>query len=298
MAATITLWQPAAGEDVARFARDAVAACSPVSPARARSLLWACARLAGFGVALGLDASPQALLRPAVIERFVLCDLAGTTAARRRTVRANLRFVGRRVAPGQFPPDPLAIARDPLKGPYSPTEIAAYLALADAQPTLARRMRTGALICLGAGAGLCGADLREVCGSDVSRRDGVVVVAVRGPRPRVVPVRGRFSERLVAAAGFAGDGFILGGTTATRRNLTNRLISSLAGGSDLARLDPGRLRASWLCEQAAVFGLAELCAAAGLSDSKSLFDAVGRLGVPDEEAVLAAFTSRGAGEPF
>jgi hypothetical protein len=39
------------------------------------------------------------------------------------------------------------------RGP-NPAEIGGYLALADAQPTVAGRMRAAGLVCLGAGAGL------------------------------------------------------------------------------------------------------------------------------------------------
>ena len=56
--------------------------------------------------------------------------------------------------------------------------------LADAQPTAERRMRAAGLVCLGAGAGLIRADLRDARGSDVTCRSGGMVVTVRGARPR------------------------------------------------------------------------------------------------------------------
>src|SRR4029450_5861726 len=95
--------------------------------------------------------------------------------------------------------------------PYSPAEIGAYLALADAQPTAERRMRAAGLVCLGAGAGLIRGDLRDARGSDVTCRSGGVVVAVRGARSRTVPVLARYHARLLAAARFAGHGLICGG---------------------------------------------------------------------------------------
>jgi hypothetical protein len=49
-------------------------------------------------------------------------------------------------------------------------------------------MRASALVCLGAGAGLAGADLRAVAGADIAARSGGILVQVRGPRPRAVPV--------------------------------------------------------------------------------------------------------------
>lgn len=77
--------------------------------------------------------------------------------------------------------------------------------LAEAQPTPARANRAVALICLGAGAGLTGADLRAVLGSDVVARSGGVVVLVAGRRPRAVPVLARFHHHLLAAAAFAPE---------------------------------------------------------------------------------------------
>ena len=71
-------------------------------------------------------------------------------------------------------------------------------------------MRAAGLVCLGAGAGLIRGDLRDVRGKDVAARSGGVVVAVRGARPRTVPVPVRYHRPLLAAARFAGAGLIFG----------------------------------------------------------------------------------------
>ena len=92
------------------------------------------------------------------------------------------------------------LPRERAKARYSAAEIAAYLALADAQPTRGRRMRAGGLVCLGAGAGLTGADLRGVRGSDIACRSGGVLVQVRGRRARVVPVLSGYHDLLLASA--------------------------------------------------------------------------------------------------
>jgi integrase len=100
--------------------------------------------------------------------------------AARLTLRTNLRLIGRRVVP-QFYPADLPLPRGRSNKPYSRAEIAGYLALADAQPTAARRMRAAGLVCLGAGAGLIRSDLRGARGSDIGCRSGGVVGD--GPRP-------------------------------------------------------------------------------------------------------------------
>jgi hypothetical protein len=181
------------------FARQVVPAAGPGGRERAKNLLWAAARLADYAIPLGLDPAPEVLLHPSVIERFAR-RAPGLSGVARRTLRTNLRFIARRVVPQLYPAD-VPLPRERAKQPYSPAQIDGYLALADAQPTLSRRMRASGLICLGAGAGLIRADLRDVHGTDVTCRSGGVIVTVRGgARPRAVPVLARYHGRLLAAA--------------------------------------------------------------------------------------------------
>jgi hypothetical protein len=194
----------------------------------------------------------------------------------RRTLRTNLRFIGRRVVPQLYPAD-LPLPRERAKAPYSPARIDGYFALADAHGTRERRMRAAGLVCLGAGAGLIRGDLREVRGTDVACRAGGVIVSVRGARPRAVPALARYHARLLAAARLAGTGLICGGADPGRRNLTNSLIRALDGGGGLPRLDTSRLRATWLAEVAELPGLATFMAAAGISCSQRLGDLIAGL---------------------
>jgi hypothetical protein len=138
-------------------------------------------------------------------------------------------------------------------------------------------MRGAALVCLGAGAGLIRADLREVHGSDVITRSGGVIVQVRGARERTVPVLPRYHEPLLAAAASAGDSLVLCGTDPGRRNLTNPLVKALDGGGGLPRLDTSRLRATWPRDAAGLLGLATFMHAAGISCSQRLGDLVAGL---------------------
>jgi hypothetical protein len=210
-----------------------------------------------------------------VTERFTRCA-PGLSGVARRTLRTNLRFIGRRVVPHLYPAD-LPLPRERAKAPYSPAEIGGFLALADAQPTMERRMRAAGLVCLGAGAGLIRGDLRDVRGGDVIARSGGVVISVRGARPRAVPVLARYHARLLAAAESAGTGLICGGADPGRRNITSALITALDGGSGLPRLDTSRLRATWLADCAGLLGLATFMHAAGISCSQRLGDLVAGL---------------------
>ena len=194
------------------------------------------------------------LLHPSVAERFTRCA-PGLSGAARRTLRTNLRFIGRRVVPQLYPAD-LPLPRERAKAPYSPAQIAGYLALADVQPTAGRQMRAAGLVCLGAGAGLIRSDLRDVRGTDVGCRSGGVIVAVArhppadsaGAFPLPLPAAGRRGVRRERADLRRPD--------PGRRNITSPLLTALDGGTGLPRLDTSRLRATWLadCARAARAG--------------------------------------------
>jgi hypothetical protein len=291
VAAYIGRWEPrSVSPRAAAFARDVIAKAGPEGRERAKNLLWAAGKLAGYGIGLGLEPVPGVLLHPSVAERFTRCA-PGLSPVARRTLRTNLRFIGRRVVPQLYPAD-VPLPRERAKQPYGPAQIAGYLALADAQPTLERRMRAAGLICLGAGAGLIRGDLREVRGTDVACRCGGVIVSVRGARPRTVPVLARYHARLLAAARFAGTGLVCGGTDPGRRNLTNPLIRALDGGTGLPRLDTSRLRAAWLAEVAELLGLATFMHAAGISCSQRLGDLVAGLEPAGEAGAVRLLGAR------
>jgi hypothetical protein len=218
---------------------------------------------------------PEVVLHPSTAERFTRCA-PGLSPVARRTLRTNLRFIGRRVVPQLYPAD-LPLPGERSKEPYGRAEIDGYLVLADAQPAMERRMRAAGLVCLGAGAGLIRGDLRDVRGTDVNCCSGGVVVQVRGRRPRVVPVPARYHSRLLAVAAFAGNGLVCGGTDPGRRNITNPLTAAPDGGTGPPRLDTSRLRATWLADCAGLLGLAAFMHPAGISCSQRLGDLVAGL---------------------
>jgi integrase len=272
------------------FAREVVAMAGPASPERAKALLYAASRFGAFGIERGTELSPG-VVRRELIERFAIEMKAKISASTRRTLRTNLLALARSIEP--YPePLQLPLPRERVKKPYTSGEISAYLALADAQPTKARASRASALVCLGAGAGAVRADLRDLRGADVMERSGGVVVVVRGPRPRVVPVLARYGPRLLADAASAGAGLIVSGGSPTRRNLTAPLVASLAGGHDLPRLEAGRLRATWLAEVAGLIGLGAFMDAAGVDISQRLGDIAALVPAPGEAEAVAVLGGR------
>jgi hypothetical protein len=116
IAGYIACWRPSSvSGEAARFARHAAGAAAPATRARANALLWAAARLAAFGIPLGLEPTPEVLLHPSVIERFA-ASAPGLSGSARRTLRTNLRFLARRVVPALAPAD-AALPRERARRP-------------------------------------------------------------------------------------------------------------------------------------------------------------------------------------
>ena len=119
----IAAWRPSSvSAEAAAFARAAVAAAGPHGRDRAKYLLWAAGKLAGYGTGLGLEPVPQVLLHPSVIERFT-AHSPGLSGPARRTLRTNLRFLARAVVPDLDPADqplPRERAKTPTRRRRSP----------------------------------------------------------------------------------------------------------------------------------------------------------------------------------
>jgi len=103
----------------------------------------------------------------------------------------------------------------------------------------------------------------------------------------VVPVAAPYQATLLASAAFVGKGFVCGGTSPTRKNVTADLVNRISGGADLGRLDVGRLRSTWLAAHLGALGLAELFQAAGVVCSQRLGDLAAQLPRADEATLVS-----------
>jgi len=267
------------------FAREVVRRAAPQSRQRAKALLFAAGRLAAFAQRVGLEPD-EALFSEATVERFILVGCEGLAPASVRTLRTNLRALARSLE--RYPqPSPTPLVRERAKRPYSLAEIDGYLRLAAALSTERRRRRASALVCLGAGAGVIAGELRQLRGSDVAERAGGVLVLVGGSRARSVPVLARYRQPLLEAAALAGERLIVGGREPGRRNVSDALCAALSADSALPRLEPGRLRSSWLVECARQIGLAAFMQAAGIRCSQRLGDLAAQLPEASEHELIA-----------
>lgn len=285
-AEAIAAWRPLAhSAQVADFARAAARRSGPESPARAKAFLFAASRLGAFAESVGLELDVESLFQEHLIERLCAASAGTFSAATLRTLRCNLRTMARLIERGPLPA-PARLPRERAKAPYPRSEIEGFLHLAGALSTPARQWGASALICLGAGAGLVGAELRGVRGSDVIERSGGLVVEVGGARARAVPVIADYRHRLAAAARFAGDELIIGGQKRERRNLSEELCRALSGDPGLGRLEVGRLRSTWLSECAEAIGLGAFMTAAGVRCSQRLGDIAASLPALAEPATV------------
>jgi hypothetical protein len=219
----------------------------------------------------------------------------GSRATRRSVLRRALRSLD---ATGR----PAPIAYQPVAGPYTPAECAAFVRLARHQPSPSRRRELSFVVGLGLGAGLDGRDLRHVTRDGFADVDlgeptpGLAVAVAGGDRPRTVVVR-RAYEPLVREALASHDAARRGrtasilGRSQSRRNITTPVMTHAvtARATETVAIEVNRLRATWLvAAMCAPIPLGVLLAAAGLRSARSLCDLLSYCPAPDPVVVVAA----------
>ncbi len=219
----------------------------------------------------------------------------GSRATRRSVLRRALRSLDATERPAP-------IAYQPVAGPYTPAECAAFVRLARHQPSPTRRRELSFVVGLGLGAGLDGRDLRHVARDGFSDVDlgetapGLAVAVAGGDRPRSVVVR-RAYEPLVREALASHDAARRGrtasilGRSQSRRNITTPVMTHAvtARAGETVAIEVNRLRATWLvAAMCAPIPLGVLLAAAGLRSARSLCDLLSHCPAPDPAVVAAA----------
>ena len=200
--------------------------------------------IAKWATAQGLPLDREAILDPAVVERF--CEVALSNGNTRATLRSDLRYMApllTKSAPWE--PRPLSMSKRQLAPPYGAGEVEVLKHDSLDQPTPTRRHAAHALLALGLGAGLDGRWLAQVGPDDVTCVDGVVEIAVGEPAPRRVVVVAEWENEVLDLAETAGDGCLIG-TRSNARNRVADLAKSLSCPAGHPRLSTGRLRSTWL----------------------------------------------------
>jgi hypothetical protein len=278
--------------EIRTFVLDAVRRLPPKGWPVAIRTLRVLTQLTAWAVAQGIELDAEIVFDPDTIERFVVEGLAANSS--RGTYRADLR----RVAPlltKEAPWEPRAaqLPRRHLAAPYAATELGLLCTDAVRQRTHARRRAARALIALGAGAGIDGRWVTQVRARDVVATDDLVLVQVRAPSARTVPVLRHWEDEMADLAATAGDEFLVGGHSVSR-NRASSLIARLEAPPGHPRLSLPRLRSTWLLwHLTAGTRLPELAAAAGLQGVAMLSDLL--QAVPSWPESDAQIMLRGAG---
>ena len=200
IAQVIQAWEPSAGErdpiiknTVAPAARAIVAAAAPQTPQTAmKHLQFVCAFLAWAHQTIGsLDGTA---INPRNVDVFVFKASEDFSRGWKGAARWALSEVGRAVNPSGWPEKSPHLSRPTHSAPYSADQEELFLTEAD----LPRRSTRGSRLFLvvgACGAGMLGHEIAVSEASDVSETaGGRLVMQVRGPNARLVPIRERYSE--------------------------------------------------------------------------------------------------------
>ena len=228
--------------------------------------------LSRFAGTRGVPAGREFLLDYDVIEAFCVTGLAGRACPARGTYRSALyRLAEAAHGPAGQRATPFAGARAPA--PYSPAERAELAAVAAAQRDPVQRASALAVVVFGAGAGLRPGELVALRGSDVTRCGRQVVVCIRGPTARVVPVTPDYARRAWELARCAGRDFVFRPGPADRgyKNFVSNFTRDLAADPAVPRLSLRRARAAFICGHlAAGTPVPALLAVTGIAEAGSL----------------------------
>ena len=228
--------------------------------------------LSRFADTRGVPASREFWLDYDVIEAFCVAGLAGRASSTRGTYRSALYRLAEAMhgPPGQRA-TPFPGAKPPP--PYSPAERAELAALAAAQSDPVQRASALAMVVFGVGAGLRPGELVALRGSDVTRRGRQVVVCVRGPTARVVPVTPDYARRAWELARCAGRDFVFRPGPADRgyKNFVSNFTRDLAADPAAPALPLRRARSTFICGHlAAGTPVPALLAVTGIAEAGSL----------------------------
>ncbi len=259
---------------------DSVVACvealGPQTPKDGIRLLTMLAAFAADLDRLGKEPPLETHLTLRLIEWHVNERPPGSAATR----RSELQRIGRIVNPTHPWPLPRkAFAPGHRYPPYTAVELASLERAADAPRTRARRRIFQVAMALGLGVGLDGRTLFTVFPEHVEPV-GALDVIVHGPPPRPpVQVTGRLAVWLREWAADTDAGQPVIGS----RGTYNTVVSSLTGDDGETRLQPGRLRSTFVVHllETARGPVRELLEVVGVESFKALDGYLPYLAPPD-----------------
>ncbi|WP_022904514.1 hypothetical protein [Curtobacterium sp. B8] len=225
------------------YVHSVIVRAEPLVTYSARELYPAVTRLVHFTRSAYAPIEDRVVFDPIHIGRFVNHHLATYNRASRNTIRARLRRVSEALlgedAAGKFK----ALGKAEASRPYTSAELAVLDAWAWQQRTMERRTSAGALLALGLGAGLTGAEIIAARSADVGALG--TSITVRGASARVVPVVPDWAHRIQERRDFLpGEGWMF--RAQQRGSNINLITDFVSHGGPAVQLQARRMRATWL----------------------------------------------------
>lgn len=294
---TIVQWRPRGLDDdktallpiVLPFVLNCVAAAVPTTVEVARHMMWAITRMTlwWYGKFSTLDAT--AMLTFHNVEHFSMFVNAHRSRAWRHEIRTVLRRVGRHVNPGGWPLIAPVVGNRAVSPPY-PIEDEAMFARASLLPGRLNRAGRIWVVVASFAAGMTGREASAARVCDLTERDdGRVVVSVRGPQPRMVPIRAGYTDMArEAVAASDGTSFFRGKADTAAAKIAARLPDNPRATGDGEALSLRRARSTWLAAHlAANTPLAALRVIAGSVSTRTLDTLMEyvRAGIDPEDAL-------------
>jgi len=236
---------PAEWAAIEAYVHDVVARAEPLVTYSSRQLYPAVTRLTNFVRGEYAPLDDASVFDPYMVNRFITHHLAAYNRASRNTIRARLRRVSEALlgddAVGKFK----ALGKADAVTPYSVAEQASLEGWSRAQTSEERRTSAAALLSLGFGAGLTGAEIIRQRLEDVSEAGATLIVRIAGENERDVPVLHEWDAGLRARLQFMGrEGWAF--RTDQRGGNINLITDFVSRTGPEVPLQTRRMRATWL----------------------------------------------------
>jgi len=230
---------------IAPYVHDVVTRAEPLVTYDARDLYSVLARLALFAHQVHMPLENDEVLDPFTVERFVQFHLNSYNRASRHSMRARLRRVSEALLGERAAVRTRALGKAEASRPYTPKQVAELDGWALAQPSEERRSSARALLALGLGAGLTGAEIIALRTSSIHTIGATTYVDVAGADQRAVPVLPDWADEFGERLAFVGeDGWAF--RSEQRGGNINLITDFVSRNGPHMPLQARRMRATWL----------------------------------------------------
>ncbi len=195
----------------------------------------------------GMTPDPETLFSERFINDFVGFGLPGSTDRTRTNYRSAMRKAGQMLL--RKPPRRRSIPeweRSRIAPPYTEADLIALWASVSSQTTELRRRFLECWLVLAVGAGLRTQEMRFVEAADITDLGDVMLITIRPPRARTVPLRHEFNNRLRSILNRYPSGVLIGPFRASQRDPMISVRSRLTMPAWAPTPTTERMRSTWI----------------------------------------------------